>query len=234
RTDWRDAIAGNGTIASQHEDIVAQHLEVVLSEVARIASLVMPVWHLAISLHRQVTTKTARHPRRVARNTSHIRIAVRQSLIVCRHIAPTRVVFANRLRVTRLLAVVASAGRNRVDSLNHPPPAAWDDHRVLNDVTGFQLDVFAALILLLAIARNPLKERNPGASLISHTNSTSQVLSHKRLVLRLAPFGCLARCRRRCWSGGKQVRAIPNRAMTILATDLDGSAWFVIEIAVAV
>jgi hypothetical protein len=56
------SISGDCSVAAQHEDVVAQDLEIILSEVARVATFVVPVRHLAVCFHRKVATKTTRHP----------------------------------------------------------------------------------------------------------------------------------------------------------------------------
>src|SRR6185295_17908645 len=57
-----NAITGYGAVAPQHENIIAQHLVVVLRKVARLAAFVVTIGHLAVGLHREVTTETAGDP----------------------------------------------------------------------------------------------------------------------------------------------------------------------------
>src|SRR6185436_11599678 len=169
----------------------------------------------------------------MAGDARHVIVAVRELVRVRGHIAPGRVVFPNGLRVTRLLVVVLRAGSDRVECLRHTPPATGHHHRVLHDVAGLEIDLAALLVFSLAIARHSLKERDPRSCPITNTNSP-QVLAHQRLVLTLATLSrrpCRSRSSR---TGGKQRRFPLNSAVTILASDLEGRAWLVVEIAVAV
>src|SRR5256885_10536625 len=99
-------MSGHSAIAAQHEDVVAEDLKVVLREVARVTAFVVTIGHLAVCLHRQVTTKTTRHPRRMTSDAGHIVIAMRELIGVRRNVSPLRMVFANGLRVSRLLVAV--------------------------------------------------------------------------------------------------------------------------------
>src|SRR5882672_9150178 len=129
-------MARHGSITSEHEDVIANDLVVVLCEVARIAAFVMTIRHLTISLHGKVTTKTAGHPGRVAGETGHVFIAMGKGLVVRWNVTPGCIVLLNRLSIARLFIVVASARCDRIDGLYNAPPAAWFDHRILNDVAG--------------------------------------------------------------------------------------------------
>src|SRR2546425_4396022 len=93
----------------------------------------------------------------MTRETSHITIAMSQLIVVTWKIAPRLIVLADRLCVTRLLAVVARARRDRVGGLHDAPPAARHNQRILDNVAIFQLNVFAVLIFLCAIASDALK-----------------------------------------------------------------------------
>jgi hypothetical protein len=66
--------------------------------------------------------------------------------------------------------------------LNYAPPAPGHNHRILDDVARFQLDVFPAFILPLPVARYFLEERDFRACFITHAKSR-QLLSSQRLVL---------------------------------------------------
>ncbi len=114
----------------------------------------------------------------------HVRVAMGQLIAVGRNVAPRRVVFANRLRVTRLLVEIATAGRDRVECLRHAPPASGHDHRVLHNVAGFQINIDALFVLAFAIASDPLEQWNARAFSIANANAR-QILSGQRLVLRL-------------------------------------------------
>src|ERR1051325_8098582 len=151
----------------------------------------MPVRHFSIGLHRQVTAKTTRPPGRMARDASHICVAVGQLVLITRHIAPGGVVFANRFCEARFLAVVARGWIDSVRGLNDTPPAYGHDHRVLHNIACLQLDVFSVLVLLLPIASDSLKERDLCPGFIANAN-TRQVLAHQWLICCFAAFGSLS------------------------------------------
>src|SRR5258705_439261 len=73
-------MARHGSIAPEHEDVIANDLVVVLCEVARIAAFVVTIWHLAIGLHGKMATKTSGYPRRMAGETRHVFIAMGKGL----------------------------------------------------------------------------------------------------------------------------------------------------------
>src|ERR1700674_4230577 len=122
-----------------------------------------------------MTTKTTRHPRRVTSNTSHICIAVGQLIIVLRRLTPAGIVFENRLGVARFLAVVASARGDRVNRLRDAPPAPRNDQRVLNDVAGLEIEIFAVLAFLLPIARDALKYRHLGSAFVARGKAACEI-----------------------------------------------------------
>src|SRR5262245_29298986 len=146
----------------------------------------------------------------MTRDARHIVVAMGQLICVRGNVAPGRVVFANRLRIARLLVVVATSLRNGVDSLGHTPPATGNNHRVLHDVAGFQVDILALFVFAFSVACYALEQWNASALLISNTNAR-QVLAHQRLVLTLATLGGSARHRRGRGTGSKQRRFTLNR-----------------------
>src|SRR6266404_3250754 len=121
-------MAGYGSVASEHEDVITYDLVVVLCEVARVAAFVMTIRHLAIGLHGKVASKTAGHPGRVAGETGHVFIAMGKGLVVRWNVTPGCIVLLNRLGIARLFIVVTSTRRDRIDGLNDAPPAPWFDH----------------------------------------------------------------------------------------------------------
>ena len=104
-------------------------------------------------------------------------VSMGQLIAVCGNVAPGRVVCANGFGVARLFAVITRPRRDCVHRLRHPPPPSWFDHRVLNDVAGFQVDVLPILVLLLAIAGDALKQRDRCAAFVAHTYAARQVTS---------------------------------------------------------
>src|SRR5712664_3776126 len=129
-----------------------------------------------------MTAKTAGDPGRMTGDTGHIAIAMGQLALVFRNVAPGRVVFAQRFGVTRLWAVVTSAGGDSVNSLRHSPPASRNDHRVLNNVAGFKLKWFSVFSFPFLVARQALKQRDLCTCFVAHANAR-QVLTHQRLIL---------------------------------------------------
>ena len=62
RAHGRDAVPLHGPVAPQHEDVVAQHLVVVLRPVAREVALVVEQRPALVGAHGQVAAEAARHP----------------------------------------------------------------------------------------------------------------------------------------------------------------------------
>src|ERR1041385_7457485 len=113
-----------------------------------------------------MTTKTTGHPGRMTREARHIFIAMRQLVIVSGHISPSRRIDAHRFRVTRLDTVILrmrGVRINSVDRLLHAPPTAGYNHRVLNNVAGFQLHSVAEFIFPGGIGADPLKQQHTSA-----------------------------------------------------------------------
>src|SRR5688500_11145326 len=102
-------------------------------------------------------------------DTSHILIAMRELIVVGRNVAPRRVVFANGFRVSRLFVVVARSGSHRIECLRDAPPTSGDDHRVLHDVTGLQINIDAFRGLPFSIASYSLEKWNARAFSITDT-----------------------------------------------------------------
>src|SRR5438128_3309683 len=119
----------------------------------------------------------------MTREASHITVAVSQLIVVTRKIAPRLIVLPNCLCVTRLLAVIASARRDRVGGLNDAPPAARHDQRILDNVAIFQLNVFAVLIFLCAIARVFLKDWHLRSGFIARSKATKKISPDGRFAL---------------------------------------------------
>src|ERR1700750_2769580 len=105
-----------------------------------------------------------------------------KSIVVGRNVAPRRVVFLNRLRILRALVKIATARCYCVERLRHAPPATRHDHRVLHDVAGFEIDINPARVLLFAIARDTLEERDARTVRITNADSC-QLLTSEGLVL---------------------------------------------------
>src|SRR5438876_5534225 len=154
RAYGRDAIAGYRAVATQHEYVVAQYLEVIAGEVARVATFIVPVGHLPICLHRQVASETSSHPGRVTGKTAHLIFLMGQLLVISGNITPGGIVYANGLGVSRFLAVIPFARGDGVNGLLDAPPAARLNHGVLNDIADLQDNVITVLVLLLAVARH--------------------------------------------------------------------------------
>src|SRR5687768_506028 len=180
-----------------------------------------------------MTTKTARHPRRMTRDASHVLIAMGQVICVRGYVAPRHVVFANGFRVTRFLVVIARVRSDGVEGLRHAPPATGHDHRVLHDVAGFEIDVAVLFVLSLAITRYPLKQRYPAVRFIPHAYAC-EVLPNQRLVLRLPSLQRGSGHRRSRRAGREEHGLLFDRAVAILACDLNRGTRFVVEIPVAV
>src|ERR1043165_8045248 len=180
-----------------------------------------------------MTTKTTRHPRRMTRDARHVAVTMGQLIAVGRYLAPRDVVFANRLRVTRLLVVIARSGRDGVERLRHAPPAPRHDHRVLHDVACFKIDINTFLIFTFAIARDALEERDARAFSITHANAR-QILPGQRLVLRLASLSGGAGDDGSGGTRSKKGRLLLDRTVAVFTRNLDRRARFVVEIAVAV
>src|SRR5436853_7661513 len=119
----------------------------------------------------------------MTRETSHITIAMSQLLVVTRKTAPRLIVLPHRLCIARFLAVVARARRNRVGGLHDAPPAARHDQRILDEVAICQLNVFAVIIFLCAVASDALKDGHFCSGFIPHGKATKKTSPEGRFTL---------------------------------------------------
>ena len=102
---------GHRPIFAQHENVIADDLEVVRREVARHSALVVTVRHLAVRFHAEMAAETARHPRRVTRITSDAAFLVSKPFVRRCRVSPGGCVALHRLCVSRLLVVIRVTGR---------------------------------------------------------------------------------------------------------------------------
>ena len=107
----------------------------------------------------------------MAGETAHLIFVMGQLLVISGNIAPGSIVNANGLGVSRFLAVIPLARGDGVNGLLDAPPAARLNHRVLNDVSTLQINVITVLVLLLAVARHALKQRNACAAFVVHADA---------------------------------------------------------------
>src|SRR5213594_447466 len=133
----------------------------------------------------------------MTRNAGHIAASVSELITIVWNTAPRRVVFSNCLRVLRTLVEVTSAGCDSVERLWNTPPTPRHNHRVLNNVASLQVDVSSLFAFSFSIACDALKQRNPCARFVAHSNAR-QVLTNQRLILCLTAFCC---CARHCGGG---------------------------------
>src|SRR5437588_6463279 len=119
----------------------------------------------------------------MTRETSHITIAMSQLIVITWKIAPCLIVLPHRLCIARFLAIVARAWRDCVGGLHDAPPAARHDQRILDDVAICQLNVFAVLIFLCAIASDALKDGHFSSSFIPHGKATKKTSPEGRFTL---------------------------------------------------
>src|SRR5437867_5074158 len=190
----------------------------------------MSIGHLAIRLHRQMTTETARHPGRVTSEAGHVRIAMREHLVVRRHVAPGRIIGAHRLGISGLRAVVlemCGIGIDRIDGLLYPPPSSGHDHGILNDVAGLQRNLIPVLVFLFCIASEALKKQDASAVRIAKSNRR-QIATFAFIDLSFFYADARRKTRRH------ERRAFPNRAVTVDTIYFNSSARFVVKQSVAV
>jgi hypothetical protein len=140
RGGGRDAMSRHGAVFGEHENVVAQDLEVISRVVARLVALVVAVGHLAVRLHREVAAEATRHPRRVAGEAGHLAVGVREFLVVSRNVAPRLIVGSDGLGVARQFVVVGRLGIDAVNGLLDAPPLAGFDDGVLHDLARFEVD----------------------------------------------------------------------------------------------
>ena len=119
----------------------------------------------------------------MTREAGHITVAMGQLIVVTWKIAPRLIVLPHRLCIARFLAVVARARRNRVGGLHDAPPAARHDQRILDDLAILQLNVFAVLIFLCAIAIDALKHWYFSSSFIARAKATNKISPDGRFTL---------------------------------------------------
>ncbi len=155
---------------------------------------------------------------------------MRELLIVCRNVAPGRVIGAHGLGITRLDTVILRVWRIRIDGIDRlfdTPPTTRHDDRILDNVAGFQSDLVSVLVFPLAVSLNGLKQKL--SPTFRSTKANCREITFRALC-ELAVFDARARGK----SGSDQRRAIANGAMTIDAADFDRSARFVIKNSVTV
>src|SRR4051794_11196271 len=80
RAGRADAVASDQAVAGQHEDVVAERLEVVHHVIARNVPFVVQTRSFAIRLLRQVAAEAAWVPRRVAGDAAHVAVLMRTLL----------------------------------------------------------------------------------------------------------------------------------------------------------
>ena len=134
RAGRADPVAGHVAVAGEHEDVVAQRLEVVRRVVARHVAVVVELRHLDVGLLRQVAAEAARVPRRVAGDAAHVALLYARSCPLagvgrprpCW--SPSNAHGLGQVPPSRCSA----AGRvDRVGRLHHFPAQVLLDHRVL-------------------------------------------------------------------------------------------------------
>ena len=119
----------------------------------------------------------------MTRETGHITIAMSQLAVVTWKLAPRLIVLPHRLCIARFLAIVAGSRGDCVGGLHDTPPAAGYDQRILDDVAIFQLNVFAVLIFLCAIAIDALKHWYFSSSFIARAKATNKISPDGRFTL---------------------------------------------------
>ena len=132
RTHRRDPVAGHRAVDAEHEDIVAQHLEVIRRPVPRRRAFVVQHRPLLVRGLRQMAAEAARHPRRVAGVAGHSRVGVRQA---ARRVgaAPAHAVALHGLGEGRARVVARMIRIERIGDLRNRPLQAVGDHRALDD-----------------------------------------------------------------------------------------------------
>src|SRR5260370_183409 len=150
--------------------------------------------------------------------------------IVSGHVAPGRIIGAHGLRITRLNAVVLWMRCIWIDDVRRlfdAPPETRHNHRVLDNVARFQRDFVPVLVFAFGIGADSLKQK---LSITFRTTKANRGQIAPLALIELAVFH--AEPRRE--SGSNEGCSLPNRAMTIDATNLDRSARLVVENAVTV
>ena len=149
RAGRADTIPGHVAVAGQHEDIVAQRLEVVADIVARDIALRVQKRQLLVGLLRQMAAEATGIPRRVAGDAAHVFVGV-GAAAVARDVAPDHgavAVAAHCLGQGGLGVVMLVARRDHIPDLHDLPGQVFLDHGVLHD------DIAAALEAALAERR---------------------------------------------------------------------------------
>src|SRR5260221_4828352 len=144
---------------------------------------------------------------------------MRELLIVCRNVAPGRVIGAHGLGITRLYTVILRVWRIRIDGIDclfDTPPATRHYDRILDNVTGLQSDLVSVLVLPLAVSLNGLKQKL--SPTFRSTKANCREITFRTLC-ELAVSDANAGSKTR----SNQRRVFTNRAVTIDATDLDRS-----------
>ncbi len=138
-----DPVAGHVAVAGQHEDVVAQGLEVVRDVVARDVALVVELGHLLVGLLRQVAAEAARVPGRVAGDAAHVVVGVGAGVFAGRRAGRPRRSVRSRTGPSWPGApsrCSALAGIDRVGDLDDLPGQVGLDHRVLDDLVAPALE----------------------------------------------------------------------------------------------
>src|ERR687884_1050786 len=169
----------------------------------------------------------------MAGETGHVAVTMREPLVVLWDIAPRLVVRLNRLGVARSPIIVGLAFGDRIDGLRDAPPATGLDQGVLHAVAVVKLNLFAVLVLSLAITFDDLEGGDFRAVLIARADP-AQVAPHERLFVLLAAAAITAHGFCGCRAGSEERRLLADRPMTVYAADLDSGARLVVEVRVAV
>ncbi len=127
----RDAMSRHGAVHAEHVTIVAEHLEVVRSPVARQETFVVQHRAPLIGRHLEMAAETVGRPRGVAGVTGHAAIGVGEHRGIGRNVAPGHAVGAQGLRQPRFFVVVRIARRDRIERLHHFPFLVRIHHRAL-------------------------------------------------------------------------------------------------------
>ena len=241
-------MARDRAVFAQHEDVVAQHLEVVGRVVARGLALEVAVRHLGVGAHREVAAEAARHPRRVAGVARHRLVRVRELALVRRHVAPdllSVLVNADGLGVGRAPVVVGLVPlrlRHGVGRLLDTPPAPRLDHRVLYDVARVQLHSLPRRVLLVRVGGDALEDRDRDLTTAARSRERGLQVADEvapfssliEAVLNALAFGGVCEIYSGGEAGGREVGRLSDRAVAVNAVNLDCGARLVVEDAVAV
>jgi hypothetical protein len=159
-------------------------------------------------------------------------VAMGQLVAVGRNVAPGRVVFANRLRITRLLVVVATAGRDvsSVCGTRHQRPGTTIEFCMMSPV--FQIDVAPLLVFRFRSRVTRWKSGMRVPFRIANANAR-QILAGSGWFCDLRRSAAVPVATA---AAGPEVNSVAfcESSVTIFARDLDRRARLVVEIAVAV